>query len=64
MKSAPRILVCDLGDMAVGQTKTFFVYVTIKGSKGDVSNTASVASQTTDPVAGNNSSTRIVKIGK
>ena len=64
VKSAPRILVCDLGDMAVGQTKTFFVYVTIKGSKGDVSNTASVASQTTDPVAGNDSSTRIVKIGK
>jgi M6 family metalloprotease-like protein/uncharacterized repeat protein (TIGR01451 family) len=62
VKSAPRILVCDLGDMAVGQTRQFFVYVTIKGSKGSVSNTATVASQTTDLVAGNNSSTRVVTI--
>jgi uncharacterized repeat protein (TIGR01451 family) len=64
VKSAPRILVCNLGDMTIGQTKTFFVYVTIKGSKGNVSNTAIVSSPTADPVAGNNSSTRIVTIGK
>ena len=62
VKSAPRILVCNLGDMTVGQTKTFFVYVTIKGSKGEVSNTATVASATTDPAPDNNTSTRIVTI--
>lgn len=62
VKSAPRILVCNLGDMAVGESRTFFVYVTIKGSKGNVSNTASLASATPDPVAGNNSSTRVVTI--
>ena len=60
--SAPKTLVCNLGDMAVGQTKTFFIYVTIKGSRGDVTNTASVASSTSDPVAGNNASTRVVTI--
>ena len=68
VKSAPRILVCDLGDLAVGQSRTFFVYVTIKGSKGDVSNTATVASTggtaTPDPTPANNTSTRIVTIGK
>ena len=64
MKSAPRILHCNVGDLAVGQSKTFFVYVTIKGSKGQVSNTAVVSSPTPDPVAANNSSTRIVTIGK
>jgi uncharacterized repeat protein (TIGR01451 family) len=64
VKSAPRILVCNLGDMAVGQSKTFFVYVTIKGSKGSVSNTATVSSATSDPVSTNNSSTRTVTIGK
>jgi M6 family metalloprotease-like protein/uncharacterized repeat protein (TIGR01451 family) len=62
VKSAPRILVCNLGDMAVGESKTFFVYVTIKGSKGNVSNTATVASPTSDPVGANNSSTRVVSI--
>jgi hypothetical protein len=62
--SAPRIVVCNLGDMAVSQTRTFFIYVTIKGSKGDVSNTASVASATPDGTTANNSSTRVVKIGK
>ena len=64
VKSAPRILHCDLGDFAVGQSKTFFVYVTIKGSKGNVSNTATLTSDTSDPVAANNSSTRVVTIGK
>ena len=52
--------------MEVGQVKTFFVYVTIKGSKGDVSNTVTVASTggtaTPDPNLANNTSTRIVSI--
>jgi uncharacterized repeat protein (TIGR01451 family) len=62
--STPKTLTCNVGDLAVGQSKTFFVYVLIKGNQGVVSNLASVASATTDPVAGNNSSSRDVTIGK
>jgi uncharacterized repeat protein (TIGR01451 family) len=66
--SAPRILNCNLGDLEVGQNKTFFVYVVIKGNKGVVSNTAAVASKgltpTPDPNNANNSSTRNVTVGK
>ena len=61
--STPSRLTCNQGDLAVGETKTFFVYVVIKGNKGDVSNTASVTSATTDVILGNNSSTRVVTIG-
>jgi uncharacterized repeat protein (TIGR01451 family) len=61
--STPTKLTCDQGDLAVGQTKTFFVYVVIKGNKGDVSNTASVTSTTADLVLGNNTSTRVVTVG-
>jgi hypothetical protein len=62
--STPITLTCNVGDMAVAQSKTFFIYVLIRGSRGAVSNTASVASATTDPAGGNNSSTRVVTIGK
>jgi len=66
--STPTTLTCNLGDMAVGQSKTFFVYELIRGSRGVVSNTASAASAssppTPDPVAGNNSNTRPVTIGR
>jgi uncharacterized repeat protein (TIGR01451 family) len=61
--STPAKLTCNQGDLAVGETKTFFVYVVIKGNKGDVSNTASVTSATTDLILGNNTSTRVVTIG-
>ena len=59
--STPITLTCNLGDLEVGQSKTFFVSVTVKGSRGTVSNTASVAATgpmtLPDPVAANNSST-------
>ena len=61
--SSPTRLTCNQGDLAVGETKSFFVYVVVKGSRGDVSNTASVTSATTDPTPANNSSTRVVTIG-
>ncbi len=57
-------LTCNLGNMAVGTSKSFNVYMTVKGARGEVSNTASVTSATTDPVSTNNSSTRVVTIGK
>jgi uncharacterized repeat protein (TIGR01451 family) len=58
--STPTTLVCNLGDLEVSQTKTFFIYVTVKGAQATVSNTASVASPTPDPNAANNTSTRVV----
>ncbi len=61
--STPTRLTCNQGDLAVGETKTFFVYVVVKGNEVDVSNTASVTSETTDMIVGNNSSTRVVTIG-
>ncbi len=55
-------LTCDLGTIAAGGSKSFNVYVRIKGSKGEVTNTASVTSSTADPNTANNSSTRVVLI--
>jgi uncharacterized repeat protein (TIGR01451 family) len=58
------VLTCNLGNMPVGTSKSFNIYELVHGSRGAVSNTASVASATTDPVPGNNASTLIVTIGK
>jgi uncharacterized repeat protein (TIGR01451 family) len=60
----PTQLRCELGDLGVGQTRTFFVVLLVRGNKGTVSNTASVTSATTDPIGANNSSTRVVTVGK
>lgn len=60
--STATTLVCNLGDLDVAQSKTFFIYVTIKGAQGVVANTATVASDTPDPSPANNSSTREVTI--
>jgi uncharacterized repeat protein (TIGR01451 family) len=60
--STPTTLTCNLGDLEASKSKTFFVYVTVKGSQGSVSNTASVASSTPDPTPANNSSTRVVTV--
>jgi uncharacterized repeat protein (TIGR01451 family) len=65
--STPTVLICGLGDMPVGTSRSFSVYERVNGSKGAVSNTASVASTftppTTDPNAANNTSTRVVTVG-
>lgn len=58
------VLTCNLGMIPAGTSKSFNLYVTVKGSKGQITNVASVSSATTDPVGGNNTSTRIVLIGK
>ena len=57
-------LTCAHGLLAAGGSYSFNVYVTIKGSKGQVFNTAAVSSTTVDLVPSNNGSTRIVLIGK
>jgi uncharacterized repeat protein (TIGR01451 family) len=60
----PTQLRCELGDLRVGESRTFFVTLLVRGNKGTVSNTASVSSTTPDPNGGDNSSTRIVTVGK
>lgn len=60
--STPTTLQCNVGDLNVGQSKVFFIYVTVKGAQGQVSNTAIVTSSTPDSIAANNTSTRVVTI--
>jgi hypothetical protein len=49
-------LTCNLGTFAAGSpTKTIFVDWFVKGNKGQITTTASVASPTPDPAGGNNS---------
>ena len=55
-------LTCVLGGMAVGETRAFNINMTVKGSRGNVSNTVTVTSPTTDPSTGNNVFTRTVNI--
>jgi uncharacterized repeat protein (TIGR01451 family) len=55
-------LECNLGSLAVGATTEFFIKMTVRGSRGDVVNVANVSSATADPVAANNTSTRIVVV--
>lgn len=61
---AGTVLTCNLGTIVAGASRTFNVYETVKGSKGQIANNVTVASATTDPVATNNSSTRTVLIGR
>jgi uncharacterized repeat protein (TIGR01451 family) len=61
---AGKTLNCALGTMAVGSSRSFQVYMVVKGSRGDIDNTAVVTSTTTDPAPANNSATRTVTIGK
>lgn len=56
-------LTCNLGNMPLGTSKSFNIYELVNGNQGAVSNTASVASSTTDPNAANNTSTRVVTVG-
>jgi uncharacterized repeat protein (TIGR01451 family) len=57
-------LTCNFGNMPVGTSKSFNIYELVHGSRGQVSNTASVASSTTDPNGANNTATRVVTVGK
>jgi uncharacterized repeat protein (TIGR01451 family) len=59
-----KVLTCDLGPMAPGETKQFEVYVTIFGSKGQISNTATITSGAApfDVYAPNNTSTRVILV--
>ena len=56
------VLTCSLGTMTAGSTRSFNVHVRIKGSAGQVSNSAAVTSATFDPNASNNSSVKVVLV--
>ncbi|OGO29036.1 MAG: hypothetical protein A2Z16_00615 [Chloroflexi bacterium RBG_16_54_18] len=60
----PTQLTCNLGALQVAQSRSFQIYLVVKGSRGNINNTVSVSSSTTDPVPTNNSVTKTVKIGK
>jgi uncharacterized repeat protein (TIGR01451 family) len=62
--TTPTRLTCDMGYIPAGEFRRFQVYVLVHGSRGQVSNTATVASSDSDPVPGNNSSTIAVVVGK
>lgn len=57
-----KTLTCSLGLIPAEATRTINVYVRVKGSKGQLTSTAALSSTTADPVAANNSSTRVVLI--
>jgi uncharacterized repeat protein (TIGR01451 family) len=55
-------LTCDFGTLANGESKSVNVYMLPKGSKGTITNTATVSSSTTDLNAANNTSSKSVLI--
>ena len=55
-------LTCNMGTVEPGSSKNFNIYVMVKGSRGEVSNTAMVSSSTTDPSIANNTSTKVVTV--
>jgi uncharacterized repeat protein (TIGR01451 family) len=54
---------CSLGTMAPLASRTLTIAIVPKGKNGYITNTATVASTTFDPVPSNNSSTRVVLSG-
>ena len=56
------VLTCALGNLTVGQSRSFNIYVRVRGNRGPISNTASVAAQTTDPALGNNTAVHVVQV--
>lgn len=53
---------CALGTIPAGGTRTFQLNFMIRGNKGTISSTATVASTTADPNGVNNTSTRVVTV--
>lgn len=55
--SGTTTVTCEAGTLAAGGSATFELVVTLPSTPGTVSNTATVASSSTDPAAGNDAST-------
>jgi uncharacterized repeat protein (TIGR01451 family) len=55
-------LTCNLGDMPVGASKSFNVYLLVKGNRGNITNNVSVTSSTTDPNLANNAASKTVSV--
>ena len=55
-------LTCQLGDMDPGTTRSFNINMTVKGARGNVSNTVTATSSTVDPDTSDNVSTLVVLI--
>jgi uncharacterized repeat protein (TIGR01451 family) len=59
---AANTLTCPLGTVKNGESKSFNVYMLPKGSKGNITNTASVTSSTADTNSTNNNASKTVLI--
>ncbi len=55
--SGTTTITCEVGTLAAGASATIEIVVTLPSTPGTVSNTASVASSSTDPEAGNDAAT-------
>jgi uncharacterized repeat protein (TIGR01451 family) len=60
---AGTVATCNLGAIAPLASKTVTIAIIPKGNRGQISNTATVASSTFDPDSSSNSSTRVVLSG-
>jgi uncharacterized repeat protein (TIGR01451 family) len=56
------VLTCNMANMPVGTSKSFNVNMEVKGNRGPITNNVSVASSTTDPAGGNNSTSKTVQV--
>jgi uncharacterized repeat protein (TIGR01451 family) len=57
-------VVCDLGTVTTTADRTITIKVTVKKKSGEMTNSASVTSDVTDPTPGNNLDTEVTKIAK
>jgi uncharacterized repeat protein (TIGR01451 family) len=55
-------VVCDLGTVTTTADRTITIKTTVKKKSGEMTNSASVTSEITDPVPGNNLDTELTKI--
>ena len=60
--TASRTVTCTEPVLAAGDSVTFSIQVRAKGSLGEITNTVAVASDTTDPVTGNNSDALLMTV--
>lgn len=60
--SAPKTLKCSIGTLAAGASRDFYIYATVKGARGTITNSATVSSATVDPITSNNTAVVTVTI--
>ena len=59
----PHEVTCELGTIPVGQSVFVDIQIRVKGSIGEILNTATVSTSTTDPTSGNNTHELLMSVG-